>query len=572
MSEKEFKCGYYAGKLDFLNEQTYLALKQKSEICEQFIIGIPSNELIERIFGGLGGYNAEVLRAYLQDFEWVTRVEILDRETIHYQKAQERFGFDLCYFGNVYGQAFEEDIRVLSSRGVGLRSAQPGELPTWEKEYTGVTQQEKKKMGFFAGHTEELTGKIGVKQRTHQDALEVALSNVRPDQKIVLYGTGKYFEEYMARYGGKKQCLPAYAIDGNESLWGTTKLGVEIKSPDALKEEIPADTLVVTCAKDYGPMLERILSYGPFNYRSMHYDNASSLLEEFAIALTDEAAYLERAHNALYKIIAEFDRVCTKYGLHYYMICGSLIGVLRHHDIIPWDDDLDITMPREDFEKLQEIAKNEWADGHYTFQQYDKLGNGVFLDCMNRLIYNDEYFPTRIFEKVAGRTEMDVENKMVLDIYVLDKASNDQKRHMRHMNMMKAVYNLCMGHRGEIDYTEYQSLPATTLAVIKLANSIGRMLPLKFLVFLYEKLRKYAVNEECNDYYMANCVITVIERRFPIRVFGEGLRLPFHDASVMAPSDPDGLMKAMLYGDYMHFPPVAVRKPSHYFNADICIW
>ena len=572
MNNKEFKCGYYAGKLDYLNKQSYQTLKQKSEICEEFIIGIPSDELIERIFGGLGDYSAEVLRAYLQDFEWVTRVEILDRETIYYGKAQEKFGFDLCYFGNVYGQPFESDIRTLSERGVALRSAQPGELPHWEDALSTMQRQEKKKTGFLAGHKEELTGRIGVKQREHQDALEVALSNVRPEQKIVLYGTGKYFEEYMARYGSKKRYLPAYAIDGNETLWGTTKQGVEIKSPDALREENPSDVLVITCAKDYGPMLERILSYGPFNYRSMHYDNASSLLEEFAIALADEAAYLERAHHALYKIIGEFDRVCTKYGLHYYMICGSLIGVLRHHDIIPWDDDLDITMPREDFEKLQEIAKTEWADGHYTFQQYDQLGNGVFLDCMNRLIYNDEYFPTSIFGKVSGRTKIDVENKMVLDIYVLDKASNNQKRHMRHMNMMKAVYNLCMGHRGEIDYSEYQSLPAATLTMIKLANGVGRILPLKFLVFLYETLRKYAKNENCDNYYMANCVITVIERKFPVKVFGEGQRLPFHDASVMVPSDPDGLMKAMLYGDYMHFPPVAVRKHSHYFNADICIW
>ena len=49
MNNKEFKCGYYAGKLDYLNKQSYQTLKQKSEICEEFIIGIPSHELIERI-------------------------------------------------------------------------------------------------------------------------------------------------------------------------------------------------------------------------------------------------------------------------------------------------------------------------------------------------------------------------------------------------------------------------------------------------------------------------------------------------------------------------------------------
>ena len=58
----------------------------------------------------------------------------------------------------------------------------------------------------------------------------------------------------------------------------------------------------------------------------------------------------------LVTLIAEFERVCQENPLHYYIICGSLIGVIRHKDMIPWDDDIDIAMPRRDFKRLRKIA------------------------------------------------------------------------------------------------------------------------------------------------------------------------------------------------------------------------
>lgn len=69
----------------------------------------------------------------------------------------------------------------------------------------------------------------------------------------------------------------------------------------------------------------------------------------------EESEYLERAHKILKLLLADFDRVCAKYGLHYYLICGSLLGAVRHGDFIPWDDDVDVAMPRRDF------------DSHFSF-------------------------------------------------------------------------------------------------------------------------------------------------------------------------------------------------------------
>ena len=71
---------------------------------------------------------------------------------------------------------------------------------------------------------------------------------------------------------------------------------------------------------------------------------------------------------------------------------------------------------------------------------------------------------------------------------------------------------------------------------------------------------------------MSSCAITCIERKFKQDFFKEGKRMPFQDFEVTVPFDYDGLMEAMGYHDYMNFPRMAIRKPSHYFNSDIVIW
>ena len=58
-------------------------------------------------------------------------------------------------------------------------------------------------------------------------------------------------------------------------------------------------------------------------------------------------------------IYNEFARVCDKYGFHYFASYGTVIGAMRHRGFIPWDDDMDVGMPREDYEKFLEVAPKE---------------------------------------------------------------------------------------------------------------------------------------------------------------------------------------------------------------------
>ena len=71
---------------------------------------------------------------------------------------------------------------------------------------------------------------------------------------------------------------------------------------------------------------------------------------------------LNKIHRSEQEILDEITRVCDKNGLRYLLIGGTLLGAIRHNGFIPWDDDLDISMPREDYEKFLGIAPKELGD------------------------------------------------------------------------------------------------------------------------------------------------------------------------------------------------------------------
>lgn len=324
-------------------------------------------------------------------------------------------------------------------------------------------------------------------------------------------------------------------------------------------------------------MRDMVHQYGDFHYLTMVYRHEMALPEMFGVVEEDEQVYIEKSHEILYKLTREFTEVCREYGLHYYIICGSLIGVLRHQDLVPWDDDIDLAMPREDYNKLRKIAKKRWNNDTFKFLDYNQLGGGAFLDCMPRLFYMKEKLPTKVFKKVKGRATADVEDRIFLDIYVMDNAHPNPKKHMFRMNCMKGIYNLCMGHRAVLDYSEYEGyIPDRTIRFMKFLHGVGGALPLRFLIWMYERFSQSANhNKQSDSYFMNACAITCIERTFKHEFFEAGAPGKLHGIDVSIPKDADSLFRCMGYGgvaNIMNFPPYSIRKPSHYFNCDIEIW
>ena len=81
----------------------------------------------------------------------------------------------------------------------------------------------------------------------------------------------------------------------------------------------------------------------------------------------DDLEQVRRIHEIQLDMLKKFDEVCRKYDLRYFAVHGTLLGAVRHQGFIPWDDDMDLAMPRKDYDKLCEVSGQEFT-GQYFFQ------------------------------------------------------------------------------------------------------------------------------------------------------------------------------------------------------------
>ena len=78
--------------------------------------------------------------------------------------------------------------------------------------------------------------------------------------------------------------------------------------------------------------------------------------------MTIDPKVLREAQLIMLEMLVEFDAICKKHNLQYWLDSGTLLGAVRHQGFIPWDDDIDLSMPLEDYNKFQEIAKDELSE------------------------------------------------------------------------------------------------------------------------------------------------------------------------------------------------------------------
>ncbi len=508
-------------------------LNSCKEMCGRLIAGVPSDEFILLMSGRNPELPFQQKKEMLLSLQAVDEVISVDAQNVSLQKCHEQIQFDVCFYGVEYGRHFQTDQAYCKAHGVRMHSLLPAGL-------SGMA------------------------------AFREALNNAAPGKQVILFGTDEYFDEYMKNFSN--EYMPAYAVDNSSETWGTSKSGVEIKGPDALAAEDPDKVFVILCSEAYEPVRDQLLAMGNFNYRPLKGFDPVGLAEEYAVTQADEQAYLKKVHEILMKIMVEFDRVCRKYHLHYYVISGSLIGVVRHQGFIPWDDDLDVSMTREDYKILKEKADEIWKGSDFELVDYDSLGKNTFSDFIPRLAYMKEEVPNGTYSKVVGKARPEIMNKLAMDIFVMDDASNSKKRHKIATTMIKGVYVLCMGHRAYIDYSEYDRVSATARFVVRVVNMVGSVIPAKILFWMYEKIRDYAKKENSDYYFEANGTINYMPLTFEKRFFGEGKEMDMCGVKVKVPVDCDGLLRAKGYGDYMQFPPINGRRPAHSVKRKGVIW
>lgn len=242
-----------------------------------------------------------------------------------------------------------------------------------------------------------------------------------------------------------------------------------------------------------------------------------------------------------------FDRFCEEHGLTYYMCGGCCIGSVRNQGFIPWDDDVDVFMPREDYEKLKQL----WVDTPEYSIQYTKEGfqteNQFLTICANNTTFIKTY-----------QKDLDMNHGLVLDVLPLDGCPTGWRR--KTQKLWALLYSLFIVGKAPTNHSKAIALGSKILlGIVKPASW-------RFAVwkFCEKKMTQYPIaqceyiTELCSGpHYMQN--------EYPKEFFEEAVRVPFEGHMLPIPVGYDGYLK-MAFGDYMQLPPVEKQVCHHEYE------
>ncbi len=130
------------------------------------------------------------------------------------------------------------------------------------------------------------------------------------------------------------------------------------------------------------------------------------------VKFSESNIYIKNIHHCLMIIAKEIKRVCEKNNIPYFMIAGTLLGAVRHQGFIPWDDDMDFGMFRDDYNRFIEACKTDLDHEHFFVQNiYTDSGYGKFY---TRLLLNDTYLDYDYISQVQSK------KALFIDIFPYD--------------------------------------------------------------------------------------------------------------------------------------------------------
>ena len=252
-----------------------------------------------------------------------------------------------------------------------------------------------------------------------------------------------------------------------------------------------------------------------------------------------------------YEILKKLDSFCKKNNLDYFLAGGTLLGAVRHHDYIPWDDDIDVLMPRPSYDKMLELAPS-----------FEYFG----LKLYNLLNMEKPYFA---YSKLADVSTIQIENIRIpnnlginIDIFPVDGVPSDceiRKKHFRKLNSLKNKITLktLKINKGKHFYSFFAKM-----LVLPLCRPF---INLNKTVFSLDKLaRRY--DYATSTHVAAQTLNYGLKEIVPKEYFEEVVYLKFRDSFFPCMKHYHEYL-TQLFGDYMSLPPKEQQVSHHSFEA-----
>ena len=255
---------------------------------------------------------------------------------------------------------------------------------------------------------------------------------------------------------------------------------------------------------------------------------------------------LKQIQNCEIEILSRIDEICKKHNLEYFGIGGTALGAVRHEGFIPWDDDIDIGMPRKDYEKFLEIAAAE-LPGEYHIQHFSTEKKTPFYFAKIRK-NNTEFVEYYL-------KDMDIHHGIFVDIFPFDNVPENEKVREIHFKVCRFLYQMFLA----------KSLTTTMSSRITHKESMKGHIRkvVHYMLFFVPKGLIFNLLDKGVQLFNgkdADEISHIVRRR--LRVYKKDLypieELKFENIVMPVPANYDAYLRAQ-FGDYEVLPPEEKR-------------
>jgi LPS biosynthesis protein len=263
---------------------------------------------------------------------------------------------------------------------------------------------------------------------------------------------------------------------------------------------------------------------------------------------------IEELHEKLFEHLMLFDKLCRENGIKYFLDSGTAIGAVREHNFVPWDDDIDIAMLREDYEKflktvVPKLPKNFVMVTPRSFEP-------LFLDFIPKFINMD--IQTKKDDELT-KMHHNYISRLAIDFFVLDYAPDSKILQKIMKFKLLFIYCLSLSKRGFKPIKKYNLFESF---VSKIGIFIGKFFTMEQLNKMHDKVvTRY---KDTNWLIRGNSLINHMGF-YPKKCYEKTVLIDFHGIKMPVACGYDEILTGM-YGDYMHPPK---DKSIYEVHADI---